>query len=260
MFHVKHMSALLTFVSRETLFRYETIFVSPGDGAAPPDARPRGLEDPGSVRRASGLQGRVAAKVERRRRQRPDLPPLPPPSCPDLFRASTSGRRLVPSRLAPRCRETWMAGTSPAMTAGGDDRGTGRRARGSSLSPTVGTGRVSGCCSIPGRVGTRFAARPAPVLVPRCRPGLVPGSGPAVRPPKPSSVFRGRQDTNVVPRTETGAPHWTEQVRGDKRGVETVSHQGPNPRRNSVASQSDFRPNSAGFSVAGTIRRVLGST
>ena len=50
----------------------------------------------------------------------------PPPSCPDLFRASTSGRRLVPSRRAPRCRETWMAGTSPAMTAGGDDGEGGR--------------------------------------------------------------------------------------------------------------------------------------
>ena len=47
----------------------------------------------------------------------------PRPSCPDLFRASTSGRRLVPSRPAPRCRKAWMAGTSPAMTVGGDKRG-----------------------------------------------------------------------------------------------------------------------------------------
>ncbi len=50
-------------------------------------------------------------------------PPLS--SCPDLFRASTSGRRFIPSRRAPRCRETWMAGTSPAMTVGDDNGGTG---------------------------------------------------------------------------------------------------------------------------------------
>ena len=34
----------------------------------------------------------------------------------DLFRASTSIHRFACSRLAPRCRETWMPGTSPGMT------------------------------------------------------------------------------------------------------------------------------------------------
>ena len=38
------------------------------------------------------------------------------PSCPDSFRASTSPRRLARSRPAPRCRKTWMPGTSPGMT------------------------------------------------------------------------------------------------------------------------------------------------
>ena len=47
----------------------------------------------------------------------------PQPSCPDLFRASTSLRRLAPSRCAPRCRKTWMPGTSPGMTVGGRQRG-----------------------------------------------------------------------------------------------------------------------------------------
>ncbi len=46
MFHVKHKSALLTFVSRETLSRYGTIFASPGDGAVPPSTGPRGWEIP----------------------------------------------------------------------------------------------------------------------------------------------------------------------------------------------------------------------
>ncbi len=48
------------------------------------------------------------------------------PSCPDLFRASTSLRRLAHSRRAPRCRKTWMPGTSPGMTIW---ERTGRRAR-----------------------------------------------------------------------------------------------------------------------------------
>ena len=34
----------------------------------------------------------------------------------DLFRASTSLRRLARARPAPRCRKTWMPGTSPGMT------------------------------------------------------------------------------------------------------------------------------------------------
>ena len=47
--------------------------------------------------------------------------PPPPPllsSCPDLFRASTSLHRLARAPLAPRCRKTWMPGTSPGMTTG----------------------------------------------------------------------------------------------------------------------------------------------
>ena len=51
----------------------------------------------------------------------------PPPSCPDSFRASMSFRRLAPSRLAPRCRKTWMPGTSPGMTAGREGRTVGPR-------------------------------------------------------------------------------------------------------------------------------------
>ena len=47
----------------------------------------------------------------------------PQPSCPDLFRASTSLRRLARARPGPRCRKTWMPGTSPGMTVGGRRRG-----------------------------------------------------------------------------------------------------------------------------------------
>ena len=50
-------------------------------------------------------------------------------SCPDLFRASTSLRRLALSRPAPRCRETWMPGTSPGMTAGDGGGGDGGAAK-----------------------------------------------------------------------------------------------------------------------------------
>ena len=60
---------------------------------------------------------------------RPYAPPSPP-SCPDLFRASTWFRRLARARPAPRCRKTWMPGTSPGMTVG--ETAARRRAR---LSP-----------------------------------------------------------------------------------------------------------------------------
>ena len=50
------------------------------------------------------------------------------PSCPDLFRASTSRRRLARARLAPRCLTAWMPGTSPGMTRWGKaGRDWGRR-------------------------------------------------------------------------------------------------------------------------------------
>ena len=111
-------------------------------------------------------------------------PPSPPPSCPDLFRASTRVRRLARPRLATRCRKTWMPGTSPGMTeertkrrgsrarpCGGHDRDATavvteavvtRRAR------TVGICRRK--CRPAGRVGkcrhsrSAFAGR-------ECRPG-----------------------------------------------------------------------------------------
>jgi len=40
----------------------------------------------------------------------------------DLFRVSTSLGRFVRSRFAPRCRKTWIPGTSPGMTVGGMPR------------------------------------------------------------------------------------------------------------------------------------------
>ena len=50
------------------------------------------------------------------------------PSCPDLFRASTSRRRVARARLAPRCLTAWMPGTSPGMTRWGKaGRDRGRR-------------------------------------------------------------------------------------------------------------------------------------
>ena len=50
------------------------------------------------------------------------------PSCPDLFRASTSRRRLARARLAPRCLTAWMPGTSPGMRRWGKaGRDWGRR-------------------------------------------------------------------------------------------------------------------------------------
>ena len=127
----------------------------------------------------------------------PGTPLRPTPSCPDLFRVSTSGRRLVPSPFAPRCRETWMAGTSPAMTSGGDEGGTGtatgrRRAPRASrdpsprppLSPRTCSGvqdracrRWSGCprSGVRGRSGPRnksgvTAGRVARVHAPPDRP------------------------------------------------------------------------------------------
>ena len=56
-------------------------------------------------------------------------PPCPPPSCPGLFRASTWVGRLARARPAPRCRKTWMPGTSPGMTRMGERRGGGCRPR-----------------------------------------------------------------------------------------------------------------------------------
>ena len=55
----------------------------------------------------------------------PRLAPGPPKlnrTAMDLFRASTSLRRLARARLAPRCRKTWMPGTSPGMTTGRERR------------------------------------------------------------------------------------------------------------------------------------------
>ena len=40
----------------------------------------------------------------------------PLPSCPDLFRASTSLRRFAHAGLVPRCRKAWMPGTSPLLS------------------------------------------------------------------------------------------------------------------------------------------------
>ena len=68
-----------------------------------------------------------------------------PPSCPDLFRPSTSLRGFVRARLTPRCRKTWMAGTSPGMTTGDGrrvDRG-GRRDGAASPSPNAPANRLS---------------------------------------------------------------------------------------------------------------------
>ena len=84
-----------------------------------------------------------------------------------------------------------------------------------------------------------------------CHPGLVPGSRPAPdpfrelasQPRRPSNVFPGQRNMNIASPTETGALHWTpEQVRGDNRGAETVSRQGPNPRRNSKPDSSGLVP------------------
>ena len=101
------------------------------------------------------------------------LPRHPTTSCPDLFRVSTSGRRLAPSRPAPRCRETWMAGTSPAMTAGGDDGEPGRQ-------PGKG-----------GRCGHPVLA-PVAATLPRCHPGPGPGSRPSRTAPEHSSTGHDR--------------------------------------------------------------------
>ncbi len=98
-------------------------------------------------------------KVGRCRRP-PALPSLS--SCPDLFRVSTSLGRFVRSRLTPRCRKTWMPGTSPLLS-GSVVRGL--RADG------LGQGRAVSASS-----GT-----PPPLVV---MPGLVPGihAFPPVRP------------------------------------------------------------------------------
>ena len=68
------------------------------------------------VQAIGGSAPTVGDKIGRCRRPaaRPSLS-----SCPDLFRVSTSLRRFVRSRLAPRCRKTWIPGTSPGMTVGG---------------------------------------------------------------------------------------------------------------------------------------------
>ena len=62
--------------------------------------------------------GDAGRRVEARGRRPPPRLALRS-SCPDLFRASTSLRRLARARPAPRCRKTWMPGTSPGMTVGG---------------------------------------------------------------------------------------------------------------------------------------------
>ena len=92
---------------------------------------------PGLVPLLSGLDFRRALQA--------------PSSCPDSFRVSTWGRRPVPSRLAPRCRETWMAGTSPGMTPGGRRR-------------VDRDGRCERCTSAPAR--RRSGCRSAPALRP----------------------------------------------------------------------------------------------
>ena len=75
---------------------------------------------PAGFRRIGRLGTRVSAHRRVPRRRSLHRPAFPTTSCPDLFRASTSLRRLARSRPAPRCRKTWMPGTSPGMTTGGE--------------------------------------------------------------------------------------------------------------------------------------------
>ena len=112
----------------------------------------------------------------------------------------------------------------------------------------------------PGRGTVCGAPRspPRPPLSPRTcsgvqtRPGPVPG--PASQPPRPCGGLGRQQDRNVVPPTETGAPHWTpEQVRGDKRRPEMVLPVGTE----SVAKLNRTAMDS--FRVSTSIRRLVPS-
>ena len=87
----------------------------------------------------------------------------PLPSCPDLFRASTSLRRLARARPAPRCRKAWMPGTSPLLSGL------------TSVDPVQGVG-TGGFPALPPDRERIAAHPPPPSFSPCCHPGLDPGS------------------------------------------------------------------------------------
>ena len=144
-----------------------------------------------------------------RREQPPALSPLS--SCPDLFRASTSLRRLVRRRPAPRCRKTWMPGTSPLLS-GLDfvDRVQGL-VRGRDIGASVGSGhglRHTRTCW-----PTGWRASPCPPLSPRTCSGV-----------------QSRRASRSGGRARISGSFWTpEQVRGDNDGTETFSPMGAAP-------------------------------
>ena len=159
MFHMKQRSAVLTYVSRETLVRYGTIFRVPrgrggrsvrpvraargADATANLPAPPAGwrglLPDRfGKPARAPRQRDRVAGlsttvntgwraipgRAEPASTKSPGrwdcgCPPLS--SCLDLFRASTSCGIVVRARRGRGGGGTWMPGTSPGMTVGESD-------------------------------------------------------------------------------------------------------------------------------------------
>ena len=93
---------------------HDRIRLRPGDrDERPAPAVRRGKQGRRRHARGRRVGGKTGDKVGRCARS-----PTPDPttSCPDLFRASTSLRRLARPRPAPQCRKTWMPGTSPGMT------------------------------------------------------------------------------------------------------------------------------------------------